>query len=132
MVYPKVYFFLIFAFLRIFRYTENTLIVGGIRKMTINDDTNSQKISVQRRNLISLPKQIRERLHIEEGDILDVRVEGNKIIMEPYKLVPASQAFFWTKKTQTDMSEAQQDVVSNRVREFSNVEEFLKGLDHDS
>ena len=100
--------------------------------MPINDNTNSQKISVQRRNLISLPKQIREKLHIEEGDILDVRVEGNKIIMEPYKLVPASQAFFWTKKTQTDISEAQQDVVSNRMREFSNVEEFLKGSDHDS
>jgi AbrB family looped-hinge helix DNA binding protein len=100
--------------------------------MSIHDDTNSQKISVQRRNLISLPKQIREKLHIEEGDILDVRVEGNKIIMEPYKLVPTSQAYFWTKKTQTDMSEAEQDVVSDRVREFSNVEEFLKGLDHDS
>jgi hypothetical protein len=34
----------------------------------------------------------------------------------------------WSKKTQKDMQEARQDVVAGRVREFSNINEFLKGL----
>ena len=91
----------------------------------------SHRVSVQRRNLISLPKEVRDRLKITEGDLLEVRVEGNKIIMEPYKLIPSSQAYFWTEKTQKDMIEAKKDVDSGRVRDFSNVDEFLKGLDND-
>ncbi|MHB9093493.1 MAG: AbrB/MazE/SpoVT family DNA-binding domain-containing protein [Eubacteriales bacterium] len=98
---------------------------------TINKKIKAHKVSVQRRNLISLPKEIREKLKIGEGDILDVRVEGNKIVMEPYKLVPSSQAYFWAAKTQKDLLEAKNDVESGGVREFSNIEEFMNSLDND-
>lgn len=94
-------------------------------------DKKSHKVSVQKRNLISLPKEVRKLLNISEGDILDVSVEGNKIIMEPFKLVPSSQAYFWSKKTQKNMLEAQEDVEAGRVREFFSTDEFLKGLDND-
>jgi len=89
------------------------------------------RVSVQRRNLISLPREIRENLKINEGDVLDVRVESNKIVMEPYKLIPSSQAYFWTEAAQKDMMEAKNDVESGMVREFSNVDKFLKGLADD-
>ena len=59
----------------------------------------SLKIAVQRRNLISLPREIREQLNIREGDVLEARVEDGKLIMEPYKLVPAGQAYFWSKQS---------------------------------
>ena len=98
---------------------------------TPKKDLKSHRVSVQRRNLISLPKEIRDRLKIAEGDTLEVRVEDNKIIMEPYKLIPSSQAYFWADKNQKDMIEAKNDVDSGRVREFSNVDKFLKGLDND-
>ena len=88
----------------------------------------SLRIAVQRRNLISLPREIREQLNIREGDVLEARVEDGKLIMEPYKLVPASQAYFWSKQTQQDLREAEQDVAAGQVRDFANVEEYLKGL----
>lgn len=97
----------------------------------VNRSKNSYRVSVQRRNLISLPKEIREKLNIEEGDILDIQVHDNKIVIEPYKIIPASQAYFWTKKAQTDLLEAKEDVNAGRVREFSSVNEFLKGFDND-
>jgi len=92
----------------------------------------SLKIAVQRRNLISLPREIREQLNIREGDVLEARVEDGKLIMEPYKLVPAGQAYFWSKQTQQDLREAEQDVAAGQVRDFANVEEYLKGLDNGS
>jgi len=92
----------------------------------------SLKIAVQRRNLISLPREIREQLNIREGDVLEARVEDGKLIMEPYKLVPAGQAYFWSKQTQQDLREAEQDVATGQVRDFANVEEYLKGLDNGS
>lgn len=98
---------------------------------TVRKNVKSHKVSVQKRNLISLPKEIREKLNISEGDMLDVHIEGNKIVIEPYKLIPSSQAYFWSEKTQKDMLEAQEDVKAGRVREFSNVTDFLKGIDND-
>ena len=91
----------------------------------------SYKVPVQKRNLITLPKEVREILDIYEGDMLDVRVDDAKIIIEPYKLVPASQAYFWSKKTQKDMAEAEKDAKAGRVREFSNPDDFSKGLQDD-
>jgi len=91
----------------------------------------THKVSVQKRNLISIPREIRERLKISEGDVLDVKIEGNKIVMEPYKLIPSSQAYFWTEATQKDMLEAKEDVKAGRVRKFENADEFVKGLDNE-
>ena len=88
----------------------------------------SHKIFVQKRNLISLPRDIREQLNINEGDVLDVRVENDKIIIEPMKLVPSSQAYFWSDKVKSDMLEAKNDVDSGNVREFKSINEFLDGI----
>lgn len=98
---------------------------------SLDKSKSSYKVSVQRRNLITLPKEIREKLNIAEGDVLDIHIDDNKIVIEPYKLIPSSQAYFWTKKTQHDLLEAKEDVKAGRVREFSSVDEFLKGLDND-
>lgn len=89
---------------------------------------NSHKIFVQKRNLISIPREIREQLNINEGDVLDVKMDNNKIIIEPMKLVPSSQAYFWSEATQNDMREAKNDVDSGNVREFNTINEFLDGI----
>ena len=88
----------------------------------------SHKIFVQKRNLISIPREIREQLNINEGDVLDVKMDNNKIIIEPMKLVPSSQAYFWSETTQKDMLEAKNDVDSGNVREFDTIGEFLDGM----
>lgn len=89
----------------------------------------SHKVFVQRRNLISLPRDIREKLDINEGDVLDIRLVDNKIVIEPMKLVPSSQAYFWADKAQKDMLEAKKDIESGNVREFKNIKEFLDGIE---
>jgi len=89
---------------------------------------NSHKIFVQKRNLISIPRDIREQLNINEGDVLDVRLDDNKIIIEPMKLVPSSQVYFWSETAQNDMLEAKNDVESGNVREFNTIGEFLDGI----
>jgi len=88
----------------------------------------SHKIFVQKRNLISLPRDIREQLNINEGDVLDIRMDNNQIIIEPMKLVPSSQAYFWSEATQNDMLEAKNDVDSGNIREFNTISEFLNGI----
>ena len=88
----------------------------------------SHKIFVQKRNLISIPRDIREQLNINEGDVLDIKMDNNRIIIEPMKLVPSSQAYFWSEDTQNDILEAKNDVDSGNVREFNTINEFLDGI----
>ena len=40
------------------------------------------KIRVGKRGLIVIPKDIREKMGLEEGSILDLQVEGDKIILK--------------------------------------------------
>jgi len=40
------------------------------------------RVVVQNQGRISIPKEIREALGIGEGSVLEVRVEGNKIVVE--------------------------------------------------
>lgn len=89
----------------------------------------SYRVTVQKRHLVSLPKDVRKQLHISEGDVLDMKIDGNKIIIEPYKLIPASQAYFWTERTQKELQAAAQDVREGRIREFSDIKDYLAGLD---
>jgi hypothetical protein len=55
-------------------------------------------------------------------------MDNNKIIIEPMKLVPSNQAYFWSETTQNDMVEARNDVESGNVREFNTIGEFLDGI----
>jgi AbrB family looped-hinge helix DNA binding protein len=43
------------------------------------------KTKVTRKYQITIPKNIREALRINIGDTLKIKVEGNKIILEPVK-----------------------------------------------
>ncbi len=91
--------------------------------------TFSHKIFVQKRNLISIPRDIRDSLNIYEGDVLDISLVDNKFIIEPMKLVPSSQAYFWADRTQSDLLDAKKDIESGNTREFKTVKEFLDGIE---
>jgi AbrB family looped-hinge helix DNA binding protein len=43
-------------------------------------------IKVHKRGIIVIPKRIREMLSIEEGTLLELRVENGKILLEPLDL----------------------------------------------
>jgi len=43
-------------------------------------------IKVHKKGIIVLPKIVREALNIEEGTLLELRVEDGKILLEPFDL----------------------------------------------
>lgn len=78
---------------------------------------------------ITLPAEIRKRLHLEIGDILETNVQGDKIIIVPKKTIDAEQAWFWTKEWQEAEKETEQDLKTGRVKKFKSVEDLIKDLD---
>jgi len=50
-------------------------------------------VKVLRGGQITMPKELREILEIKEGDILEVQMEKNKVVLKPKVLVDKNQAW---------------------------------------
>lgn len=84
---------------------------------------------VTRHGQITLPAPVRKELGIEEGDLIEVTVEGDRAMLLPKKLIDKSQAYFWTKEWQDAEKEASEDIKAGRVMTFNTAEELFKDLD---
>lgn len=84
---------------------------------------------VTRHGQITLPAPVRKKLGIEEGDIIEIDVVDEKVVLVPKRLVDKSQAYFWTKKWQEAEKEADEDIRAGRVKTFGSVEDLLRDLE---
>ncbi len=50
-------------------------------------------VKVLRGGQITMPKELRKVLEIKEGDILEVQMEKNKVVLKPKVLVDRNQAW---------------------------------------
>jgi AbrB family looped-hinge helix DNA binding protein len=82
----------------------------------------SELSKVTRNGQITLPASIRKKLGIEEGDVVEMSIEDEKVVLAPKKLVDKSQAYFWTKKWQDTEKQAEEDIESGRVKSFGSVD----------
>ena len=89
----------------------------------------SELSKVTRNGQITLPASIRKKLGIEEGDVVEMSIEDEKVVLAPKKLVDKSQAYFWTKKWQDAEKQAEDDIESGRVKSFGSVDELVDNLE---
>lgn len=91
--------------------------------------TSASLTKVTRHGQITLPAAVRRAVNINEGDYVEVRVEGDIIILTPKRLIDKSQAYFWTAEWQAAEREASADIAAGRVHEFEDVEELIASLE---
>jgi AbrB family looped-hinge helix DNA binding protein len=90
----------------------------------------TKTIQVRGHGQITLPKKIRERFQLEEGDLLVIEACEDGILMKPRKLLDPTQAWFWTKEWQEKERQAEEDIKAGRVSgPFKGVEELKKHLE---
>jgi AbrB family looped-hinge helix DNA binding protein len=86
-------------------------------------------VKVTRNHQVSIPKEIRDALGIEEGDLVEMREEDGRAVLIPKRLIDAGQAWFWTREWQEGEREAEEDIRKGRVSgPFRNVDELRKHL----
>ncbi|MDO8637248.1 MAG: AbrB/MazE/SpoVT family DNA-binding domain-containing protein [Dehalococcoidia bacterium] len=85
-------------------------------------------VQVRKKAQVTLPQSVRQALNIQEGDFLDVRVEGGEIVLRVKKLVDKEQAWFWSKRWQEGEREAEEDIRSGRIHKFNNAKEAVAFL----
>ncbi len=78
---------------------------------------------------ITLPAEIRKKLHLAVGDFLETEIKDGRVIIKPKKTIDAQQAWFWSKEWQEGEKEAQSDLATGKVKKFKNVEALIADLD---
>jgi hypothetical protein len=53
-----------------------------------------------------------------------------RVILDPILEIPASQAYFWTKRWQEGERQSDQDAAAGRIKGFKDVEALITDLKH--
>ncbi|NPV53935.1 MAG: AbrB/MazE/SpoVT family DNA-binding domain-containing protein [Firmicutes bacterium] len=86
-------------------------------------------IQIQKRFLVRIPPDVRKELGLKEGDHLEARVEGGRLVLVPMKTLPADQAWFWTEEWQKGEREADEDIRLGRVIKCKSVNDLVRELE---
>ncbi|GAB6986622.1 hypothetical protein [Nocardioides pyridinolyticus] len=88
-------------------------------------------VGVQRRGVIALPADLRQRLHLDEpGAQLEITERSDGVVeLRPALPVPADQAWFWTEQWQKREREVDAHVAAGRVLVHETGEDFFAHLD---
>ncbi len=83
-------------------------------------------IKVIRNGQITLPKEFREALNIDEGQILEAELEESRIILKPLAFVERGPAL--SLKGKKKVKEALEAYKKGEAKAFDNVDDLIKDL----
>ena len=87
------------------------------------------KTVLRKKNILTIPRDLVGRLHLEEGDEFIVTEENGRIVLTPALSIPADQAWFWTPTWQARVAEAEADLEQGNSTVYRSDEGFLASLD---
>jgi AbrB family looped-hinge helix DNA binding protein len=83
-------------------------------------------VKVLRHGQVTLPKEFRKILGISEGDLMEVELEGTKILFKPKVAVDKETVLSPAGKEK--LVQALRAYQKGKVREFDNLDELIKEL----
>jgi antitoxin PrlF len=86
---------------------------------------------VRGRGQVTLPAEVREALHVAEGDEVEfTRHEDGTITVRGLKTIPADQAWFWSADWQAGERAADQEIAAGDLsRVYASAEDMFADLD---
>ncbi|MFN0090905.1 MAG: AbrB/MazE/SpoVT family DNA-binding domain-containing protein [Acidimicrobiales bacterium] len=86
------------------------------------------RMTLRARGQLTLPEEIRTAVRLEEGDLLEVELTEEGILLRPCKVIDATQAWFWSPEWQAGEREADADRAAGRTEAFESGEAFVEAL----
>jgi len=84
---------------------------------------------IRSKGQLTIPQEIREAARLEEGDLVEVEMTREGILLRPKKVIDATQAWFWTPTWQAGEAAASDDIAAGRMEIHKSDEAFLASLD---
>ena len=92
------------------------------------------RVTLRPKGQLTLPAEIREALHVAEGDEIEFDVaEDGAVVMHGLKVIRADQEWFWTEEWQEGEREVDRAIAAGDLSPvFSSVDELFADLDDQS
>ncbi len=85
-------------------------------------------VQVRKKFQITLPKSVRQDLHLDEGDLLAIQVRDDELVLRPQKLIDRDQAWYWTAEWQAAEREADEDLRLGHYDDFDTMDDMIADL----
>ena len=85
-------------------------------------------VKVMKRRQVVIPKELFDKLDLEIGDYLEVRLDGSNLVYVPKKLVDRDE-WYASPEGQKTIASALGDIETGRSKEFGNVDDLIDELD---
>ena len=86
-------------------------------------------VTLRARGQVTLPSFIREKLHLEEGSLVLIKIVENPVVMVPQETVDKDQSWFWQERWQKLEAEAEEDIRNSRGKTFDSVKELFDEIE---
>jgi AbrB family looped-hinge helix DNA binding protein len=83
-------------------------------------------VKILRHGQITLPREIRKILGVEEGDLLEVSLENARVFLQPKVLVDKKTELSEAGKMK--IKKALEALERKEIKEFDNIEDLIKEL----
>lgn len=86
-------------------------------------------MTLRAKGQLTLPEEVRSAAHLVEGDLLEVEITEDGILLRPQKVIDSTQAWFWTPAWQAGEREADADRAAGRMEAFDSGPSFVETLE---
>jgi AbrB family looped-hinge helix DNA binding protein len=83
-------------------------------------------VKILRHGQITLPKEIRKILGVEEGDLLELGLENARVFLQPKVLVDKQTVL--SEAGEIKINEALEALKNKEVKEFDNIDDLIEEL----
>jgi AbrB family looped-hinge helix DNA binding protein len=98
--------------------------------LTMGEKARMEELArLRARGQVTLPRFIREKLNLEEGSLVLIKLVDNAIILVPQETIDKEQSWFWQEGRQKLEAEAEEDIRKGRVKSFDSVKELFDEIE---
>lgn len=91
------------------------------------------KVTIQKRGVVSLGKDLIEQAGVDEGDRFEAIVDDDgNIVLKPLFEIPRDQMWFWTEKWQKEMMQARQEEQDGEADDVMSLDELFQDLNNEN
>ncbi len=85
-------------------------------------------ITIRAKGQVTIPEEVRRSARIVEGDLFEVEITEDGLLLRPKRVIDGTQAWFWDAAWQAGEHEADEDLRAGRTTQFSSAEEMINEL----
>ena len=86
-------------------------------------------VRLRARGQVTLPGFVREKLHLEAGSLVLLKIVDETLVLVPQETIDKDQSWFWRERWQKLEAEAEEDIRRGRTKSFDSVKELFDEME---